>query len=260
MYTVFMQELLQKLGLSDKEAATYLALLQLGTASVQDVATKTGIKRVTVYVILERLSKLGLLKEAPEGKRSYFRAEHPAVLEQLVDTHIAELEAHRSDLKANITQLEAMYNFRSDKPVVRFFEGKDGLVELENYGSDQMTSDTEMLTISPLDIVVETFPQQRKQTVNTRVERGIHSKVIYVSKEMLTEAQNKKELREAIHFLPGELLLEGSLTVFTDWGIKFFNYTNKNHFGVLIQSPEIANTVAQIFSLAWDGAKLRKEK
>jgi sugar-specific transcriptional regulator TrmB len=45
--------LLTQLGLSDKESALYLALLELGQADVADTAKKAGVKRSTAYVLLE---------------------------------------------------------------------------------------------------------------------------------------------------------------------------------------------------------------
>ena len=48
---------LEELGLGDKEAAVYVALLAVDHASVLDLAKKTKIKRPTVYVALDSLEK-----------------------------------------------------------------------------------------------------------------------------------------------------------------------------------------------------------
>ncbi|HSI21028.1 MAG TPA: helix-turn-helix domain-containing protein [Verrucomicrobiae bacterium] len=255
-----MNPLLHQLGLSDKEAAAYLTLLELGSASVQQLADATGIKRVTMYVVLERLEKLNLVKALGEGKRATFRAAHPGELERLVDGQIAELEAHRADLKSQLANLEALYNYRSDKPTVRYFEGKDGLIELDKYGEEQLEPGTVMYSITPHDIIQKNFPARRKDSVNYRVQKGIRSQVVYVSENQIPEAINKTQLRDAIGFKPDELDIKGTLTLFSGWGVKFFNYANGNFFGVLIQSPELADSLVKMFELAWDGAKARKQK
>ena len=54
------KEKLQKLGLSDKEASVYLAMLELGPSVVSDIAKKANINRSTVYVVLEFLKKRGI--------------------------------------------------------------------------------------------------------------------------------------------------------------------------------------------------------
>lgn len=77
-----MEKLLIQIGLSDKEAATYLKLLELGSGSVQKIAGATGIKRVTMYVIIDRLKQFGLVNELGEGKKVRYRAAHPSSLEK----------------------------------------------------------------------------------------------------------------------------------------------------------------------------------
>lgn len=58
-----MIEKLKNLGLNEKEARVYLAALELGEASVQEIAQKSGVKRVTAHVAIEKLKTEGLLYE-----------------------------------------------------------------------------------------------------------------------------------------------------------------------------------------------------
>lgn len=121
-----------------------------------------------------------------------------------------------------------------------------------------MGTGTEMLSITPHETIEKLFPEFRKQTLSKRVEKGIQSKVIYSSSYEIPASQNKVQLRDAIWFKPDELGIEGTLTVYTDWGVKFFNYSDGDLFGVLIQSPDLARSLEQVFNLAWEGAKARK--
>jgi sugar-specific transcriptional regulator TrmB len=253
-----MFDLLLKLGLSEKEAKIYLATLELGRDTVQNIAKKSGIKRVTAYVILDQLVKSGIVSVETEKKKSYYKAEHPSVLEKVIDNRVSELETQRANLKSSMHQLEAIYNFRSDKPTVRFFEGADELEELDRYGHDQMKPGSVMMTITPHDLIQQAFPKRRKDAVNERISQGILSRAIYVSDKEIPLEQNIKELRDGIHFTRKELPLGGTFFIYPGWGIKFFNYANKKYFGVLIQSPELADSMKEVFELAWDGAKVRK--
>lgn len=256
-----MVELLQHLGLSEKEAAVYQGLLQVGRSTVQDIAHHAQIKRVTAYVILDQLEEKGLVILESLKKTSYYQAVHPSALEKLLDSRESELEAQRATLKNSMGQLEAMYNFRSDKPVVRFFEGKEGLQELDQYGHDQMQPGSEVMTITPQDLVEGAFPQwRREEEVSNRIRQGIISRAIYVADQEISAEQNKKELRYGLHFTRKDLPIEGTFFIYPGWGVKFFNYADKKYFGVLIQSAELANTMKEVFELAWDGAKYRKVK
>ena len=50
----------KKLGLSEKEAAVYLSLLEHGASSVRNLAVLAGLNRGTTYDILKKLQELGL--------------------------------------------------------------------------------------------------------------------------------------------------------------------------------------------------------
>ena len=47
-----LEKYLQEIGLNEKEASVYLALLQYDNASVIDISGKTKINRSTTYTVL----------------------------------------------------------------------------------------------------------------------------------------------------------------------------------------------------------------
>jgi sugar-specific transcriptional regulator TrmB len=253
-----MQTLLQQLGLTDKEAQIYMALLSLGSASVQKIAQLADIKRVTAYVILNQLLEKGLAVAQTEQKVRYFQVVHPAALEKLLEIKLKEVEAQRAVLKGSMGHLEALYNFRQNKPHIRFFEGRDGLEELEKYGHDHMAPGSVMMAVTPRDLIEEAFPKHRKNEVANRVLKGILSQTIYVADKEIPIEQNIQELRNGIHFTRKELPIEGTLFIYPGWGVKFFNYNKRKYYGILIQSAEFADSMKEIFALAWEGAQVRK--
>ncbi len=63
-YTNFMiEEALRLNGFTDKEVKIYLAVLEAGEATVGRIATRTKLKRTTVYTVIEGLIHRGLLSE-----------------------------------------------------------------------------------------------------------------------------------------------------------------------------------------------------
>lgn len=63
-------ESLESLGLNEKEAKVYTALLQLGRVSAYSVSEKSGLKKPTTYVVLGELVKKGLVsKEVPRSRK-----------------------------------------------------------------------------------------------------------------------------------------------------------------------------------------------
>jgi len=75
-----MSKLIQNLvsfGLTEKEASSYLALYKLGEATAYQVAKESGVKRPTVYVIMEELRKRGLALIVPHATKQVFLAKNP---------------------------------------------------------------------------------------------------------------------------------------------------------------------------------------
>src|SRR3990167_4568425 len=93
--------LLQKIGLSDKSAKIYLALLQLGRANVTDLAKQAGLKRPTTYLHLDEL------------------------IISLLDFRLKQAQDMLPDLLG-------IYNEPKYKPSIKTYEGPTGLKQIYN--------------------------------------------------------------------------------------------------------------------------------
>src|SRR4051812_35603168 len=96
---------LQDLGLSEKEARVYLAALEIGQATADQLAKQANIKRPTTYVQLESLMKMGLMSTYEEGKKTYFTPESPDTLKKIFESKKREFEAREQDLTAILPEL-----------------------------------------------------------------------------------------------------------------------------------------------------------
>src|SRR3990167_2765077 len=123
-----LEKYLQDIGLSDKESTVYLSLIQVDNASVLDLSKKTKLKRPTVYVILESLSKKGLVSETTIGKKTHYQAEPPERLETFVEKRKIALEESQRTLKDVIPQIKSIARETGERPVVKYFEGKEGII------------------------------------------------------------------------------------------------------------------------------------
>ena len=128
------EKYLEDLGLSEKEAKVYLSLLQVDNDSVLDLAEKTKINRTTIYPVLESLSKKGLISEVKVDKKVRFQAEPPERLETYVERQKIVLEEHAKRLKDVIPQLKSVQRETGERPVVKIYEGKEGIISsLEDF-------------------------------------------------------------------------------------------------------------------------------
>jgi sugar-specific transcriptional regulator TrmB len=123
-----LEKYLEEIGLSEKESQIYLALLQVDSESIQDLAKRTEINRTTVYPVLETLEKKGLVSEVQKGKKVEYVAAPPERLETFVERQKVVLEERAERLKDIIPQIKSIQRESGEKPIVKYFEGREGAI------------------------------------------------------------------------------------------------------------------------------------
>jgi HTH-type transcriptional regulator, sugar sensing transcriptional regulator len=122
MMNMNLVESLKNLGLNEKEAKVYLALLQLGKSTAYNVATRSGLKKPTTYVILGQLVDKGFAVNIPRAKKQLFVAVSPDECMALVKEKIKLSEQDLPELLALKKKQEHRVN-------VAYFEGLPGIRE-----------------------------------------------------------------------------------------------------------------------------------
>lgn len=116
-------EIVRNLGFTSKAAKIYLAALELGEASVQQLAQKAKVKRTTLYYILDELTEAGALICTKTGKKVYYVPEQPATL-------LKNAEGKISDFAESLTLLEDKAAYIKRKPRVYFLYGSAGFKQV----------------------------------------------------------------------------------------------------------------------------------
>ncbi len=122
-----LRDALTRFGLSEKESNAYLAMLELGPASVQEIAKKSNANRATMYALIEGLKRRGLVSSVEREKKTIFTAESPERLLGIVSEEVRETLEKKQKLEGLMPQFLALFNAVEDKPKVRFYEGEEGM-------------------------------------------------------------------------------------------------------------------------------------
>lgn len=124
------QKLLMELGFSVAEAETYWALLNLDRVSIRKVAEFSGINRGTTYEAIKKLVAAGLVNTRRNGAREYYAAESPEKIYDLIRERRKELLLTQAIAKEYIPQLLAKKAQPQGRPLVRYYEGDEGIVTI----------------------------------------------------------------------------------------------------------------------------------
>lgn len=239
---------LQQLGLSDKEAKTYLASLELGSAAVQEIAKKSGLKRPTVYFAIEQLVKKGLMSSFEKGKKTFFAAESPERLISLITLQQKKAQSLEENLRKFLPQLNDIFGLTGERPKIRFLEGKEGLKALQD--DFLKTEDKNIENIYPRDDFIKVFSEaERKDYIAKLRKKRIKVRTIYTSQQKTVSLiPNPYAERKFVSY--EKFPFSADITIY---GNKVAIGTFRGKLvGVIIESKEIAETLRLIFNLAWE--------
>lgn len=247
------EKYLQDIGLNDKEATVYLALLSVEHASVLDLAKKTKIKRPTVYIVLDTLAKKGLVSETTVGKKTHYHAEPPERLETFVEKRKIALEESQKTLKDIIPQLKTMERSTGERPLVRYYSGKEGIISAvqDIFRTDDADSNEPIYLIYPRDLLDKYFPEsERKQYRQERLNKKVKSKVLYTFEkgDILSD-----EMGERVKIDGAKYPITCDIAIYKD-KVRI-SVLNKDFSSIYIQSKDVAETMRSLFRLIFDNLK-----
>lgn len=166
------RKLLEEVGLTDTEARIYLAGHSVDSITVQEIGTKTGVKRPTIYHALHTLAEKGLVSEREgEGKTS-FRMEAPGRLLGWIEQQKGTLLQKEDAVQSLIAQLAERAPAVSGMAVTQYADAKNvnAVIDLAFYARSK-----ECIIAAPS----ANFIPGMEESVMRAQERGVQVRTIY---------------------------------------------------------------------------------
>jgi len=248
-------QLLENIGLTNKEAELYELLLQLGEVPAQDIIKKSGLKRATAYKVLYSLEQKGLISKKDIKKIIHFRPEPPTELLNMAEAKFKGLERAKSDLKAILPEMLSNYTLTVERPVVTTFEGVGGLKTIYEDTIKEGKPIFAILQVSEIEPDLHEWLE--KTYIKQRVKNNIPAKVIVSSGGFASKyvQKDEKALRETRMVSSEKFPFSHEVDIYGD-KIAFINYKKgEKLIGVVITHPQISRTMKAWFDLAWAGAE-----
>lgn len=238
---------LKQFGLNNKEIKTYIALLQLGKATVLEIAKKSGIKRPTTYLTLEELAKKGLISKIPRKNKTLFVAENPEKLIQIS-------EKRKKDIISIIPSLLGIHNVKIDKPQVQLYEGKEGIQQ----AYEIIMQTNEVWWFGNLEMVNKKFEYYVDE-----FNKLIKAKKLKL-RDFIGDSDWEKEYAKKHPTITNHEVRISSLPRDIDFAI----FEDKvsilsmadSLYAVIIQDQKIADSFRSLYELAWQKAGKYKPK
>lgn len=237
-------EIIKNLGLSAKEAKIYLAALELGEASVQQLAKKSKIKRTTLYYILDELIEAGALIYTKVGKKIYYIPEQPATL-------LKNAKEKISNFEESLKLLEERIGYIHNKPRVYFLYGSAGFKEAWDMILNTKEAEYRIITQGEnfLDYVREKYILD--EIIARKKKLGILSKQLitdssYAKKIIAKDGQENRisKLLPPIYKLPFTEIITESVVTFIS--------PRFNNMIFVVENEYFSKTRKSIFESLWN--------
>lgn len=232
-------------GLSKKEAAIYIALLEHGPMTLAAVSHVTHINRPALYATFPELSEKGLVSSVVKGKRRTYIAEPVERVEMLYEEREKNQKAELAAFK------EAYAKVPEARPVVKYFEGKKGM----HFAFD------DVVAVLPRRGVfyrysARTGPKSEafSDTTYSRLREKMEIERYVIASEGKA-AEKKPKLNRHVRAIPKDfdlfednvsLLIYGNKTAYVDY---------ETETTLLIESEKIARFQEKLFKLLWKNLK-----
>lgn len=237
-------KLLENSGFTGKEALVYLALLELGSGTVAQIAKKTDLKRPIIYVIIEGLMKRGYVNELPDRKVNAYQPVDPTII-------LRQLKDSAQNFAEMLPLLKTLSSKGIARPKLIYIDSKDGIWKIYQ----QMSSAKEAMFITSYEKIENHFPGSVEKWTSYL---GKHSKLRH--RHLVPE--NSQELELAKIFLAANQeirssqdILESVMDLAIYDGKLAITSLGEEPFAVVIESLEIADSMRPLFENLWSRGK-----
>lgn len=233
---------LEQLGYSPHEVAVYLAALELGGATVTDIAAKAKLPRTTVNLVIQSLQKRGLVNAYLKRRRKIFTAENP----ERFKTTLKEQEA---SLERILPELHGMRRDTNAASTVRVHHGAQEIKQILN---DMLESKHHISAIVSLDDWMDLLGKSYLEDfTETRYRHYLRIRIIAPKSKsaVALKAKDSHELR-ITQFLP-ELVTVNNATFIYANKVAVITLNKKKPMGVLIEDDDIHHATEIMFEALW---------
>ena len=250
-----LKQSLQEVGLSEKEVAVYLASLEIGSASVQDIAKKAGVNRATTYVMIEALSERGLMSTFVKEKKRYYRTENPERLVSMIRLQQEALKVREEEMAGLLPALLALYQKTHQvRPEIRYLEGEEGLQTVREMF---LKLQGEFVQLVPYEEVKKqrVLHQSQGEHHQQLAQEAIPHRALIVVKDFSKGDLPKLPGGEVRVLSQDKFPLKAEITIREDH-VLIVSY-GKSLLSVVMVSQEIADSLRILFELGWKGSEER---
>lgn len=241
---------LRSLNLTEYESRVYLALLELGETTTGPILSKSKINSGKIYIILESLSKKGLVAEIVKNNVRHFNAVDPRSIGKYLDLMQKDFDNKRITYQQILPQLLSFSSSKTTVPEIRIYSGYEGMKSAFDQEIIRYRKNKELLVYGIID-----YDQHDRSLVR------------YFTSTIFPEREKKKmRIKKIVSKNAKQNIIEKSVDLrFIDYD-SYFTYNiiddlvifaiwSKEPLFITILSKEVSAGLRNNFNSIWKNAK-----
>jgi HTH-type transcriptional regulator, sugar sensing transcriptional regulator len=247
-----LREKLIDLGLKDKEAEVYLAVLSTKKSTVTDINKKSDIARTNIYQYLEALLKKGLIYKTTTKKRIHYSAEDPKKIIAFLNREQRKIEEKKNNIEKIMPELKNIFSDSLEKPAIKFYEGREGI---QSIYKEIVATHKNIYSVFSAENFFKLFTYKENHEILMKLQSN--GGMLYNLMEKSEETTRRLRIKEYDSFvktkiLPERIKFKTDLLVAGD-ALALISF--KNLVGIVIEDQAIADMQRSMIKLLWKTIK-----
>ena len=238
---------LKEIGLSDKESAVLLVLIEKGPLYAAAISKAAKLNRTTAYGILKELSSKGLVSQIKRDGADQWQSIAPELLPGYIERRRDALTESSKAVENALPQIKLLRTKGKALPKVQFFEGVDGLKQayedtLEN------NKEKRLRDITGIDAAFNLFDAAWiEYYLKKRAKLGVQCVDLVPDTDWghKSKLDDEKYIRTT-KFLPREHGFDAEVSIY-DNKVGIFSYAENNPVAILIEDDTISHMMKTLF-------------
>ena len=238
---------LKEIGLSDKERAVLLVLLERGPMLASTVAKSAKLNRTTTYGILHELAEKGLVSSSKKEGGTRYQSITPDMLPAYIRRRREALAESEKEIEDVVPQILLLRSKGKVLPRVQYFEGAKG-VEQAYEDTLEHNQGKKLYALTGVESAYRNLdPKFLQYYVSKRARLGIEAFYIAPETESAHKAtaDDEKYLRHS-KYIPPEFNFDSEITIY-DNKVGIHSYSLDNPVALIIEDKTIAHTLKQLY-------------
>ena len=248
-----MENVLQKLGMTNGEIKVFLALNKLGESTVGPIGNESKVSKSKIYDILDKLIEKGLVGYITKESIKYFTANDPHMILEYIKKKEKDLHKTKAEMEQILPQLMLKRSTAKNKPIAEIYSGWHGITAVRDELMTQYKANDTFLTMGCPKAANDRLEPYFLKFHERRLKNKIAMNIIYNADAREYGKIRTKRRKTSVRYLPKQFPSPHWIDIFPEAVLFVMVVTTPIAF--VVRNKELANSFKSYFKIMWSISK-----